>query len=177
MVRRGSPPAPKRRTPACCDALRQRRTGLRSPVLLDAALAKHQAEHKKNREHARRRPEPEGRRPTPSLAARFEKPHGRAIPRFQEIQSDWLPQCRAGVNVTAKAPAQTRRVWEATLHRESSRARGTAYATGVSDDARQGIFLCVQVTLVCIGYTDLRLGRAGRMRHQTASSGWSHGIG
>jgi hypothetical protein len=37
-------------------------------------------------------------------------------------------------------------------------------------------FYCVQVTLVRIGYTVLRLGPAGRMRHQTASSGWSHGI-
>ena len=51
-------------------------------------LAKHQAEHKKHGEHTRQRPEPEGRRPSPSLAARFEKPHGRAIPRFEEIQSE-----------------------------------------------------------------------------------------
>lgn len=40
-----------------------------------ARSAQHQSEHKENCEHTGQGPKPESRRPSPSLAARFEKPH------------------------------------------------------------------------------------------------------
>jgi len=48
-------------------------------------LAQHQAKHDNNGEQARDRPEPKGGRSSPSLAARFEKPHRRAIPRLSVV--------------------------------------------------------------------------------------------
>ena len=80
------------------------RSGL-PPV--SARLAQHQAKHEKSREHAHQRPKPEGCRPSPSLPARFEKPHREANTPLRRRLRVQLADWRCSIRPTESRPLRS----------------------------------------------------------------------